>query len=346
MMEYTVSKFIKIMFAIILLIAIGWLLFKLSSIITIIIISILFAYILNPITSYFEAKGMSRTRSTIIVFLIIAGIFAGIFSYLIPLLINEISTIQQSLDSGQSTQYFQKIEQFILDKIPLLSVESIDIQSRITGALADLSNSFFMILGSVVSLVTTLVIIPFAVFFLLKDGPNMMKSMVSMIPNRYFEMSLNIIHKTDQQLGGYLRGQFFDALIIGFLSTLALWILNVNYFIMIGIFAGLSNMVPYVGPLAGGTVAALTVIMNGGGSFEVLLVILAFLIIQLLDNVLVQPLVVAKSVDLHPLIVIFAVIIGGQFFGILGMLLAVPFTGIVKVLSAELYHGIRKYNFI
>jgi len=155
-----------------------------------------------------------------------------------------------------------------------------------------------------------------------------------------------ILHKTDQQLGGYLRGQFFDALIIGVLSIIALWILDVKYFMLIGIFAGLANMIPYVGPLVGGTAAVLVVLMDGGGGLEVLLVFAAFAAIQLTDNVLVQPLVVAKSVDLHPLIVIFAVIIGGQFFGILGMLLAVPVTGIIKVLISELYLGVRKYNLI
>ena len=346
MMEYTVTRFIKLVIAIFILIAIGWLLFTLSSIISIIIISTLIAYILDPVASYFESKGLSRAQSTIIIFLLIAGLLSGIFSYLIPLLIDQISNIQQGIGSGESSQYFLRIEKFIQEKVPFISTEDLNIQGRLTGALAELSNSFFLILGSVVSLVTTLVIIPFAVFFLLKDGPKLTKSLVSMIPNRYFEMSLNILNKTDHQLGGYLRGQFFDALIIGVLSIIALWILDVKYFMLIGIFAGLANMIPYVGPLVGGTAAVLVVLMDGKGGIEVLLVIFAFVIIQLLDNVLVQPLVVAKSVDLHPLIVIFAIIIGGQFFGILGMLLAVPVTGIIKVLISEFYLGVRKYNLI
>ena len=203
-----------------------------------------------------------------------------------------------------------------------------------------------MILGNVVSLVTTVIIIPFAVFFLLKDGPAMMKNLFSMIPNRYFEMSLNMMYKIDQQLGGYLRGQFFDALIVGILAIIALWILDVKYFFLIGIFAGLSNMIPYVGPLVGGSAAILVVLMTGGSGITMLLVVAAFLIIQLADNVLIQPLVVARSVDLHPLLIIFSVIIGGQFFGIMGMLLAVPATGIIKVLMSELYRGVRKYKLI
>jgi len=174
-MEYTVTRFIKLVVAILILIAIGWILFTLSSIISIIIVSMLIAYILDPVASYIESKGLSRAQSTIVIFLLIAGLLSGIFSYLIPLLIDQISNIQQGIGSGESSQYFLRIENFIQEKIPFISTEDLNIQGRLTGALAELSNSFFLILGSVVSLVTTLVIIPFAVFFLLKDGPELTK---------------------------------------------------------------------------------------------------------------------------------------------------------------------------
>jgi predicted PurR-regulated permease PerM len=343
-MDYTIGRFLKLIVTIIILAVIGWLLYILSSTITIIIISGLIAYILDPVASYFEYKGLSRTKSTIVIFLAIAAVVAVIVSYLTPPLINELSNIKQGIESGSSEQYFNQIEKFIQNNIPLPATENLDIQSKISELVIDLSNKIFSIIGSVFSVITTLVIIPFAVFFLLKDGHEMKKALVSVIPNRYFEMILNILYKIDHQLGGYLRGQFFDALTVGVLSIIALWILGVNYFLMIGIFAGLANMIPYVGPIAGAIPAVFVVLMFGGGGQDVLLVILAFAIIQLLDNVIIQPLVVAKSVDLHPLIVVFAVIVGGQFFGILGMLLAVPITGMIKVLTIEFYSGIKKYN--
>ena len=345
-MDYTVSRFLKLIVSIIILIAVGWLCWALSSTITIIIISVLIAYILNPIAGYFEYKGLSRTQSTIIIFLIIASIFSVIFYFIIPPFIDELSHIQEGIGSASSAQYFDKIEKIVQENIPFIAGEDLDIQGKINQVLINFSTSFFSIIGSVVSIVTTLVIIPFAVFFLLKDGRHMLKAFVSVIPNRYFEMTLNILHKTDQQLGGYLRGQFFDALIIGILSTFALWILDVKYFTLIGIFAGLANMIPYVGPLAGAITAMFVVLINGGGGQEVLFVAIAFAVIQLLDNVLIQPLIVAKSVNLHPLIVIFAGIIGGQFFGLLGMLLAVPAAGTIIVLISEFYNGFKKYQFL
>ncbi|MBN1409105.1 MAG: AI-2E family transporter, partial [Calditrichaceae bacterium] len=308
-MEYTVSRIFKGITVVLILAATAWILYTLSSIITIIIISVLIAYILDPVASYFESRNFSRTQSTVIIFILFAIIGAGLFSYFIPAVIDEMSTIQEKINSGDALKTFQGIEGFLIKNLPFISIDDLNLQGRITTAISQLTNSFFMILGSVVSLVTTVIIIPFAVFFLLKDGPAMMKHLFSLIPNRYFEMSLNMMYKIDQQLGGYLRGQFFDALIVGILAILALWILDVKYFFLIGIFAGLSNMIPYVGPMVGGSAAVLVVLMTGGSGITMLLVVVAFLIIQLADNVIIQPLVVARSVDLHPLLIIFSVII-------------------------------------
>jgi len=345
-MDSSTGRFFRLIISILILVVAGWLIVSLSSTITILIIAALIAYILDPLASYFEARGLSRAQATIIIFIAIAAITAAFFSFLLPPFISELHTIEKGLSSGASNQFFNNMEDWVVKQIPIVTKENLDFQHRLSEMVRGLSNSFFAILGSVVSIVTTLVIIPFAVFFLLKDGPHMKKELVSMIPNRHFERVLNLIYKTDLQLGGYLRGQFFDALIIGLLSTIALLILDVPYFILIGMFAGMANMIPYVGPLTGAVAAILIVVLNGGSGNIILLVALAFIVIQLLDNVLVQPLVVAKSVDLHPLLIIFAVIIGGQFFGILGMLLAVPATGMIKVLITEFYSSTRSYNMI
>ncbi len=345
-MDLTISRVFKFFIALLFIAAIGWLLFALHQTITILIIALLIAYILNPVAGHLEYRGMSRLQATATIFLALSLLLILLGVYLIPLLIKEIVHIQHGITSGAGSVYFERINALINDAIPMVNAEPIDVQAYINQGLKQFSESFFSIVGSVVSLVTTLVIIPFAVFFLLKDGRHIKKSLVGLIPNRYFEMSLNIIYKIDLQLGGYLRGQFFDALIVGALSIIALWILNVRYNVLIGMFAGLANLIPYVGPLVGALTAMVVVLLNGGATETILLVAAAFAVIQLMDNVLIQPLVVAKSVNLHPLIVIFAVIIGGQFFGILGMLLAVPATGILKVLFGEVYNAFRKYRLV
>ncbi len=337
-MDVTVNRFLKIILAIIFLIAIGWVIIELSDIITIFIIGALLAYILDPITSFLEYKGMTRMQATSVVFLALA-LFLFLFSYfVVPLIVDQVKVIQHTFSSGQGTETIKRMEQSLKESIPMLKNADLNITAKLNEFITHFSNSIFSMVGSIISLITTLVVIPFVVFFLLKDGRTIKKGMVSIIPNRYFEMTLNLLYKTDQQIGGYLRGQFFDATIIGFLSVIALWILNVPYFLLIGTFAGLANMVPFIGPLTGAIVAILVVFLSNGTINQMIMVAAAFGIIQLLDNVLVQPLVVAGSVQMHPLIVLFAVIIGGQFWGVLGMFLAVPAAAVLKVLIVEFYY--------
>jgi len=345
-MDYTISRIFKVIVIIAVLAGVIWLAAALSSLLSILIVSMLIAYILNPLASYIESLGLTRLQATLIIFLMIAASISITVAFIIPPMIDEIRTIERSISSGSSTEYIQNAENWIEENIPFFAGQTLDLEAKAKDLISKLAASFFSIVGSVVSVITTMIIIPFAVFFLLKDGHQMITNMVKIIPNRYFEMSLSLIHKTDQQLGGYLRGQFIDAVIIGILAIFSLWLLDVRYFIVIGIFAGLSNMIPYVGPMAGAVTAIMVVLLNGGGTQQIALVAGAFTLIQLSDNVLVQPLVVAKNVDVHPLIIIFAVIIGGQFFGILGMLLAVPVFAMIKVISIELYTNIRKYNLL
>jgi predicted PurR-regulated permease PerM len=228
----------------------------------------------------------------------------------------------------------------------MLEGQKLHLYEKLQNMLNSVTEQFFSIIVDIVSIVSSAVIIPFAIFFILKDGRKLKKNLFAMVPNKYFEMSLNLFHKVDLQLGGYLRGQFLDALIIGLLSIIALWILGVDYYVLIGIFAGLANMIPYVGPISGMIVAGLVVLMNGGSGHDIVWVVGAFAIIQLIDNILVQPLVLAKSVNLHPLVIIFAIITGSQFFGLIGMLVAIPVTGILKVIVIEVYQTVKRFNVI
>ena len=124
-----------------------------------------------------------------------------------------------------------------------------------------------------------------------------------------------------------------------------LWTLDVRYFLLIGIFAGLANLVPYVGPIAGVVPAVIVSVLETGDVTKALMVIAGYVGLKLLDDVLVQPLVVSRGVNLHPLFVLLSILVGGNLFGILGMLLAVPCAGFVRVVLQESVATFRKYRF-
>jgi predicted PurR-regulated permease PerM len=189
-----------------------------------------------------------------------------------------------------------------------------------------------------------LVIVPFAVFFFLKEGRRLTHELIELVPNAYFELCLNLIYQINGQIGGYLRGQMLETGIVALLSVIALSAIGLPNAIPIGLMAGMANMIPYLGPLIGGITASVVALSTGGGGAMVLYVIVAFAIIQMLDNLVVQPIIVAKSVDLHPMLVMLVVSIGSQLLGIMGMLIAVPLTGILKVSTQTIYRGIKGYR--
>lgn len=344
-MDRQLVRWMKIFFWLLFIAGLVAFLVSIGELVRLFIVAALFAYILDPVASYLESRGWSRLMATVVVFVgIIASVGFFIF-LLLPVIGREIKAIQAGIVSGQAEQMLNHLESALESKLAFLGVQNLQLEEKVRQLTQSLGNHLFSFLMNAVSLITSLVIIPFIIFFLLKDGREIKKSVISLVPNRYFEFSLNVLHKMDKQLGNYLRGQFMDALIIGILSILALRILHVKYFILIGAFAGLANLVPYVGPIAGAIPAIIVSLMETGDFIRVIYIALAFAIVKLIDDTLVQPLVVAKTVSLHPLLVLMVVIIGGKFFGVLGMLLSVPTTAVLKVVIQESVVNFRKYRF-
>jgi predicted PurR-regulated permease PerM len=228
--------------------------------------------------------------------------------------------------------------------------ENFDIAEQIGDFLQDAAtevlNETPALLSSVLSGMTFLVIVPLVLFFLLAEGRSIKRSLIEIIPNQYFEMVLNLLHRIDQQLGGYIRGMVMSVVLISMLSMLGLRIIGLRDYLVVGTIAGVSNIIPYLGPLIGifaGTIAAILQYSTLGWA-TILPVVIVFLAVQLMDNVFVQPVVVARAVNLHPLIVIFVVLVGSQMFGAVGMLLAVPLTAVIKVSVQTVYESLRSYS--
>jgi len=230
------------------------------------------------------------------------------------------------------------------------SFENFDIAKRIgdflQGAATEVLNETPALLSSVLSGMTFLVIVPLVLFFLLAEGRSIKRSLIEIIPNQYFEMVLNLLHRIDLQLGGYIRGMVMSVVLISMLSMLGLRVIGLRDYLVVGTIAGVANIIPYLGPLIGIFAGTIAVILQYStlGWGTILPVVIVFLAVQLADNVFVQPVVVARSVNLHPLIVIFVVLVGSQMFGAVGMLLAVPLTAVVKVSVQTVYESLRSYS--
>ena len=315
-----------------------------SNIVKMVIISALLAYILDPLANFLESRGMSRTSATVAIF---AGFFVFIgISYMVflPLLSGEIQGLQSGLNPEKAGLMIDRFEDFLLANLPFLGGNKLNLLSRLEHSMAKTGEWIFDHFLDTAAVITSMILMPFIIFFLIKDGREFKKAFVSIMPNQHFEFTLYLLYKLNAQIGNYLRGQFIDATIVGVLSVGALWFIGVKYFFIIGIFAGLANLIPYFGPIAGAMIAIIVSILQTGSFQMALYVIIAFTVIKLFDDILIQPVVVARTVHMHPLVVLLSVLVGGKLFGILGMLLTVPMVGFMKVVAHESINNYRKYR--
>jgi putative permease len=311
-----------------------------------VVFSILLAYILDPLITALEVRGLSRTLGTLLFFVVVLGIIWILILILAPLVNEQIHALQSEAGANQANAVILQVQAMLQDRFGWLGLGTIDLVAKLNEAKAGLGERIMeTLVKDGPELIVYAVAMPFIIFFLLKDGRNIKKAFIGLVPNRYFEFSLDLLHKMDMQLGNYLRSQFTDAVVFGILTTTALGIMGVKYFLFIGPFAGLANLIPYVGPIAGALPALVVTLFDTGDLGMATTIIIVFIVLKLADDVLIQPTVVASGVDLHPLLVLLAIIIGGELFGMLGMLLAVPATGFIKVVLQESLMTLRKYRF-
>ncbi len=311
-------------------------------------ISILIAMIFNPLISILERHGLSRNISVLFVlglalFLIILG-----FSFLVPTIASQMNALTSNISQDKINNVLKQIQDSLGDYIPFL--DSTDFATKFSEFFSSLFfssiNNISNIVSGIVSVLAIAVIVPFMTYFILKDNKRIIKGIINIMPNRYFEMAYSVIHQISLQLGRFVRGWIFDAFVVGVLSAIGLTILGIKNSVTIGFVAGIGHLIPYFGPLVGGLPAIVISIVQFGNLSMLPSIIIMFLIVYTLDNGFIQPNVFSKSVDLHPLAIIILIIIGSQAMGVIGMLLAVPVATVIRTAAREIYIGYKRYKII
>jgi predicted PurR-regulated permease PerM len=328
------------------LLAAIWILSYSSMVLTPLILAVLLSILLNPLVVMLERRGLGRTSAVVLIMTVLIMLLAAVLTFLAPIIAQEFKTLSRLIQNETPVTLLEKLKLLLQQHLPWLKNPGITIQIMgwIEKSIYSMLERSIQILPSIIPVAITLVLIPFMTFFLLKDGRRLKKSFLQVLPNRYFEMAVNLLHKIDCQLGSYIRGQVLVSLCIGALSVTALAILRVPYFLLIGSAAGLANMIPYFGPIVGAIPAIILNVITKGSLGAALPVIAAFLIIRLIDDTLVSPNILGRSMEIHPLLVIMVIFTGGEMFGIMGLLLCIPVTGIIKVTISELIWNFKHYR--
>lgn len=348
MSENTYKWIFKISAIVAVILTLSYFSFVFSDIILMLIISILFALIFDPVVKMFERMGIKRTTGIFIIIIVNSAVLFFIISYLVPILSVQMDTLGKSFTRSNIKEMLNAIDKRAVKIMPLIrpGIISVKIENFLTslfiGSIGEVSN----LISSLVSTIAILVVIPFMTYFLLRDNKELKKGLLNIIPNKYFEMSYYVIMKISIQLGRFVRGWILDASIVGLLSGIGLSILGIDNAIPIGIVAGIGHLIPYFGPIIGGIPAIIISVVQFGDFSMLPNILLMFLIIYTVDNGFIQPNVFSKSVDMHPLIIILLILIGSQVMGVLGMLLAVPTATVIRTAAKEIYFAYKNYSII
>ena len=205
------------------------------------------------------------------------------------------------------------------------------IESYLIANVSSFASSVFPVLVSIVTVGALFVVIPVVAAYLLLEATALRRTFLGFIPTRRQHKAQDVIADLDRVVGGFLRGQIIVAAIVGTLVTILLLVLHVRYAVLIGVVAGVLDIIPYIGAIAGWLPAFLIALFTNGIE-SALFVTAGIVVINQLEGHIIAPNVVSKSVELTPLAVVIALIAGGEIAGIPGLLLAVPVAGAIRVI--------------
>ncbi len=292
------------------------------------------AYLLSPAVAWADALALRRGVAVSVLFAVIIGMLVAAGFLLGPGLLGEAAALvdRQPALARQIDTGLDAVVRELAESAPavrrLLPEGGAWVQRFVLnrgpgepGDLFEHAGHFFLLA----------ILIPFFAFFLLRDMHRLIALVMDRLPPQHVETSVAVWREINGVIGRYIRGVVLDGLVVGALAALGLWAVRVPYPLLLGAFAGLANVVPFVGPLLSAAAAGLVVVLTPGqGLAGVGRVVALFLIIKVLDDTIIQPFTIGRSVHLHPALLLGSVVVGSHALGVLGMIIAVPVVTVLQ----------------
>ena len=328
------------------------------------LIAIILVYILSPAVAFFERRGWSRVLSILQLLFSILLIAILLGMLMSNLLINEYEKFSANIDQYSSLLNNEfKSRTFELEK--QLGLDRYEVGQRLIDLGRDKLSQAVQFTGTTFTTLTTwLMVVPLLLFFFLLDGHRIKRAFVGFMPNRYFEMTLNIQQKTSEIVGNFIRAKMIESVVVGVCAYIGFIIVGLlfnklNYALFLAIMVGLFNIIPYLGPVIGAIPVLLVAIVQyvllpqlsaeaGMTTVEaaswapVIAIIVVMLFSQAVDNIYLIPVVLGGSVNVHPLIVLASVLLGAKMLGITGMIISIPLASMVQTAGREVALGIKE----
>jgi predicted PurR-regulated permease PerM len=297
-------------------------------------------FLLNPIVTALQRRGLPRAAGAGLSYLLVIAFIALAAVGLYPLLADQIQELSDEWPTIES-----RVEGFVDDWAEMsegtfFEFTRADIEDALdtTGGTFEEQLSQAREIGAEVFHVLLILILgPIIAFYLLVDVPHLRRVAVDLIPEGARDEVMVVARRLNRAIGGFFRGQLFVALIVGILCSIGLGIIQLKFWFLIGMIAGLFNIIPLIGPWVGG-IPGVTIALTTGSPLKALLVVGIMAGVQQIDNHFITPYVMQRAVQLHPAAVILALVAGGSLGGFAGLLLAVPAAAVLKILVSHLWH--------
>jgi len=337
MADPSATRFMLVLAA---LAALATLLWLLAPILTPFLLSALLAYLFDPLADRLQRLGLPRTPAVSLVFALVLVVLLVVPLLLLPVLETQIRVLARMLPDAldwTTGTLVPWLERHLGVDPTLLDVESLKTAVlahwREAGGIAASLIAYATRSGvALAGWLASLVLVPVVTFYLLRDWDRLVAFLHDLLPRTVEPTVSSLVRQADETLGAFLRGQLTVMLALALIYSIGLHLAGLELAVLIGLLAGLVSFVPYLGVIVGALAAGAAMLMQTGEVLDLLPVAVVFVIGQLAEGFLLTPLLVGDRIGLHPVAVIFAIMAGGQLFGFLGVLLALPVAAVLSVL--------------
>lgn len=322
-----------------------WLIGKLAVLWPPIVLAIVLIYLFNPITNRLADRKIPRPAAGCLAYLIFGGLLVLVGFLVLPAIANQATDL-----SDRFPELVETTTEWATD---VAADFGVDISAGQVGSISTEIQDWFrdpanqeVILGylgnvgsialGVFELIILILVAPVLAFYVLMDEPTLKKNALQLVPESVRDEVAHVSTNVAHAVGGFIRGQLLVAIIIGVLSSIGLRILDLPFWLIVGLLAGFLNIVPFVGPWVGGFLGVMTALIVGDFS-KAIWVAVIFAVIQQLDNQIISPVILRVTVKLHPATILLALLAGASLGGLFGVLIAVPVTAVLKIVLGHLW---------
>lgn len=304
-------------------------------------VAVVASLFLSPMVSAIERKGVPRTWAIILLFLGIGAAFAVGGLWATQSFLSEMREFRQTAPRyfDETMARLRGLEAGLHAQYPFL--KSVEIAASLVKW-GEETGRWFLVNGPGLmgSLATCLFVAPLLTFGLLSDGPAIRRKIFELVPNRFFESSFMITSRIMTSLSDYIRAKVIEAALVGLLTLAGLVAIKSPYAVVLAVIAGVTNIIPYAGPIVGAVPGLLIAAFDPSQAGLLWKMGAVYAVANIIDTVIIFPVVVAKLVNLHPILIIILVMLGQQYYGLVGMLISIPIATGIKIVLQEVYLAI------